>query len=356
MSLVLAVATVALAAPSLPREYLCFRAPGEIRIDGRLNDPAWATAPWTEDFVDIEGDKRPKPRHRTRAKMLWDDRFLYIAAELEEPHVWATLTRRDSVIFQDNDFEVFLDPDGDTHQYYELEMNALNTLWDLMLIKPYRDGGPAVFHWDFRRIRTAVDVQGTLNDPSDLDRGWTVEIAIPWNDVYEHQAQIAQDDSPPPTPWKPSEGATWRINFSRVEWDAEVVDGSYRKIPNRPEHNWVWSPQGAIDMHRPEQWGYLQFTEKPPAEARFVPDPAKPARQALHRFYYAARAYRERQGRWPRSWKEAGLTDPLPAGVLGFRVHTTPSLYEARATVRYPDGTEHVWVLHHDSKIFEAKK
>ncbi|MFN3684859.1 MAG: carbohydrate-binding family 9-like protein, partial [Fimbriimonadaceae bacterium] len=152
MSLVLAVATVALAAPSLPREYLCFRAPGEIRIDGRLNDPAWATAPWTEDFVDIEGDKRPKPRHRTRAKMLWDDRFLYIAAELEEPHVWATLTRRDSVIFQDNDFEVFLDPDGDTHQYYELEMNALNTLWDLMLIKPYRDGGPAVFHWDFRRI------------------------------------------------------------------------------------------------------------------------------------------------------------------------------------------------------------
>ncbi|MEJ5171980.1 MAG: hypothetical protein WHU10_13415, partial [Fimbriimonadales bacterium] len=197
--------------------------------------------------------------------------------------------------------------------------------------------------------------QGTLNDPRDEDRGWTVEIAIPWNDLYEHQAQISQDDSPPPTPWRPSEGTTWRVNFSRVEWDVVIDNGKYRKIPNRPEHNWVWSPQGAIDMHRPEHWGYVQFTERPADQARFVPDPAKPARQALHRFYYAAHAYRERHGRWPRSWREANLGE-LPAGVRTFRVHTTPILYEARATVRYPDGSEHVWAMLQDSKVFEVKR
>jgi len=51
--------------------------------------------------------------------MLWDDQAVYVAAELEEPHVWATLTQHDSVIFQDNDFEVFLDPDADGHNYGE---------------------------------------------------------------------------------------------------------------------------------------------------------------------------------------------------------------------------------------------
>ena len=91
---------------------------------------------------------KPKPRFRTRVKMLWDDEALYIAAEMEEPHVWATLTEHDSVIFHDNDFEVFLDPDGDNHLYGELELNALNTTWDLLLTKPYKDGGQAINAWE----------------------------------------------------------------------------------------------------------------------------------------------------------------------------------------------------------------
>src|SRR5262249_56044292 len=93
-----------------PRRYVCYRAPGPIAIDGRIAEGAWSAAPWSEPFVDIEGDRRPQPRHRTRVKMLWDDEALYIAAELEEPHVWATLTEHDSVIFHDNHFAAFLHP------------------------------------------------------------------------------------------------------------------------------------------------------------------------------------------------------------------------------------------------------
>ena len=188
-----------------PKHYLCYRAPGPLELDGRLDKPFWKDAPWTDDFVDIEGDRRPKPRFRTRAKMLWDDRFLYLGAELEEPHVWGTLTERDSVIFHDNDFEVFLDPDGDGALYAELEINALNTAWDLLLVRAYLAGGPAVNGWDIAGLRTAVHVDGSLNDPSDADRGWSVEIAIPW--------AALKDIAGCPCP--PRDGDLWRINFSR---------------------------------------------------------------------------------------------------------------------------------------------
>ena len=117
-------------------EPLSYRAPFAApapAIDGDLESGAWAAAPWTEDFVDIEGPRRPRPAYRTRAKILWDERFLYVGAELEEPHVWSTLRVRDQIVFHDNDFEVFIDPDGDGREYYEVEINARTTVFDLFL-------------------------------------------------------------------------------------------------------------------------------------------------------------------------------------------------------------------------------
>ncbi|MBN2091892.1 carbohydrate-binding family 9-like protein, partial [candidate division KSB1 bacterium] len=162
-----------------PKQYICYRTNIPLKIDGKLDENIWQQAEWTNDFVDIERDLKPKPRFRTRAKMLWDNEFFYFVAELEEPDIWATLTERDAVLFYDNDFEIFIDPDGDTHEYYEFEMNAFNTVWDLLLIKPYRDGGPAVNAWDIQGMKTAVFIEGTINQPGDTDRGWTIEVAMP---------------------------------------------------------------------------------------------------------------------------------------------------------------------------------
>jgi len=232
------------------QHYRCHYTEHPLVIDGRIDKPAWKSAPWSDDFKDIEGDSKPKPRFRTRVKMLWDDQYFYIGAELEEPHVWATLTQHDSVIFQDNDFEVFIDPDGDTLNYYEFEMNALNTGWDLLLDKPYKAGGKAKNEWEIPGLKTAVHINGTLNDPRNKDIGWTLEIAFPWKVLGEYARQAAP----------PREGDEWRVNFSRVEWLTEIVDGHYHKLPGKKEDNWVWSPQGLIDMHIPEKWGYVQFT------------------------------------------------------------------------------------------------
>ncbi|MBN9520578.1 carbohydrate-binding family 9-like protein [bacterium] len=287
-----------------PKGYVAPKLAGPVTVDGALTDPAWDAVPWGDPFVDIEGDRRPAPRHRTRVKMAWDDRALYIAAELQEPHVWATLTEHDAVIFHDNDFEVFLDPDGDNHVYGELELNALNTTWDLLLTKPYKDGGKAVNAWEVTGLTTAVKIDGTLNNPRDTDTGWTVEVRWPWAGLKELSGGVP-----------PKAGDRWRINFSRVEWDVTVENGKYKKVPNRPEHNWVWSPQGVIDMHRPERWGYLQFAEKPGEAFRLDPD--WEARDTLHRVYYAQRAHRAKAGRYTANAGDLGLTRPAGRVALG---------------------------------------
>lgn len=310
-----------------PKGYVCYRADTPLLVDGRLDKPAWVAAPWTDDFVNIEGDAQPGPPLRTRAKMLWDDDYFYIGAELAEPHVWATLTEHDSVIFQDNDFEVFIDPDGDNHDYYEIEINALNTVWDLRLVKPYRDGGPALNEWEIPGLKTAVWVDGTLNDSGDTDRGWSVEMAIPWAVLGEYARR----------PAPPADGDQWRVNFSRVEWDVEAANGTYRKILNRPEHNWVWSPQGVIDMHRPERWGFVQFSTAPPGTAVFRPDPSSAARDYLMQVYHAQHAYQDAQGRWAGAFSELTLPEP-PAGTKNGSLVLTADGFEAQ--IEYTTGPD----------------
>lgn len=251
--------------PSLPRRYVCQRVSKPIAIDGSLQDPDWARLSWSDEFVDITGKESLRPSHRTRVKLGWDDAFLYVGAELEEPHVWGTITERNAVMFEDNDFEVFIDPDGDGRNYYELEINALGTIWELSLPKPYGEGGVPVLGCNLTGLKSAVKVRGSLNNPTDEDEGWSVEIAFPWTGL----AKYNPNRSTPPQP-----GDVWQINFSRVQWQHEIVDGAYRRIPphgtslaeslnpeeqEHPEDNWVWSPQGAVNMHLPDRWGEVVF-------------------------------------------------------------------------------------------------
>ena len=239
----------------LPKHYIVNKINDQINIDGKDDELAWSNAIYTDDFIDIEGDKIP--RQKTNVKMLWDDKFLYVFAKLYENHIWGDITKRDEVIYYNNDFEVFINPNDDVFSYGEIEINALGTEWDLFLNRPYRLKGKADSSWDINGLKSAVDIIGTLNDPNDLDDYWTVEIAIPLKEI-EKLNTSGKDE-------KIISGDVWRINFSRVNWDFEINNGVYsRKKENGkylPEYNWVWSPQGIINMHVPENWGYLVFSE-----------------------------------------------------------------------------------------------
>jgi hypothetical protein len=271
-------------------------------IDGDINDKVWQKAQWTADFQDIEGDLKPRPYLQTQVKMLWDDSCLYIAAHMQEPNVWAYVKHHDEIVFHDNDFEVFVNPQNITHQYYEIEVNAINTIFDLFLNKPYRDFGDAMINWNADGLRTAVKVQGTLNDPSDKDKGWTVEMAIPFKALYiGNYLQI------------PHEGTLWRINFSRVEWDTKAVNGRYVKETKadgslKPEHNWVWSPQGIIDMHAPERWGYLLFTQKDTDNIIFRLPYQELQKRYLWLVYYHEKLWYKKHGYYLLTLDKLGLT------------------------------------------------
>ncbi|NJB70465.1 hypothetical protein GGR42_000927 [Saonia flava] len=239
----------------VPKHYIVSKNEGDIVIDGISNESSWKMAKFSDSFIDIEGIDTPK--YDTKIKMLWDEEYLYVYSEMEEPHIWADIKNRDEVIFYNNDFEVFIDPSGTTKNYAEIEINALGTVWDLLLDKPYRSSGKPNNHWNLNKLKSAVHINGTINDSSDIDSMWSVEMAIPMKALMELGLK--------PYP-KIDNGDQWRINFSRVEWNYDIVDSKYqrKKVNDKflKEYNWVWSNQKVINMHEPEKWGVLQFTNE----------------------------------------------------------------------------------------------
>ena len=261
------------------KRYVAHKTESPLIIDGKDDDPAWQSAQFTDNFIEIQGEIIPK--FDTRVKMLWDEDYFYIYAIMDEEHIWGTLTDHDAIIFHDNDFEVFIDPEGDGRNYSELEINALNTTWDLMLDRPYRLGGKANDFFEFEGLQSAVYINGTLNDPSDVDEYWSVELAIPMESILlaKHTRKKY-----------PSDKDIWRVNFSRVEWNHTIRDAKYerKKVNGRlaAEMNWVWSPQGEINMHIPELWGHVQFsTEAPNSFVTFEADEDEVTRQVAYQLF-----------------------------------------------------------------------
>ena len=239
----------------IPKKYTVNYTESEINIDGKDTELQWKKASKTADFIDISNNI--KPLQKTYMKMLWDDENLYIYARLYEEHIWGDITQRDAVIFKNNDFEVFLKPSIIHTNYGELEINALGTVLDLLLNKPYRLGGKANTKWNIDNLKSDVYISGTINDSSDEDYYWSTEISIPLNEILEING---------PDYKKVKSGDIWRANFSRVQWEHDISDGKYsRKKENnklKREYNWVWSRQGQINMHIPENWGFIYFNDK----------------------------------------------------------------------------------------------
>lgn len=285
----------------VPKNYIAYKTPNEIIIDGDEADKSWEKAEWTTLFTDIEGVEKPK--YDTQVKMLWDDEYYYILAKMEEPHVWANLVQRDTIIFYNNDFEVFIDPDGDTYNYYELEINALNTVWDLFINKPYREKNVVLNDWNITGLKSAVKINGTINNATDTDKGWTLEIAIPWaayRKSYNEQ-NVPKDNF-------------WRVNFSRVNWQHTVINGKYERKKGSdnkflPEYNWVWSPMGVINMHEPEKWGYVYFSSKEIGnKATFTIPQDDKIKWELFKLYRAQKQFLQKHKHWATSLKEIGVS------------------------------------------------
>jgi hypothetical protein len=327
-------------------QYAACHTAGPIRVDGNLSELSWQRAAWSAYFTDIEGSAQPAPTFKTRFKLLWDDSAVYIAAELEEPDVWASLTTRDAIVYHDNDFEVFIDPDGDGHNYFEVEVNAFNTIFDLLLVKPYRNGGPARTRWNAKGLRSAVTVTGTINQPGDQDQKWVVEMAIPL-----HALKLKTSDHPS------MDQAKWRVNFSRVEWDSEFINGAYtrKKSPATgrllPEHNWVWSPQGVINMHLPERWGTVYFLNQPPGLGPFkLPQPPLTgAKELLWLLYYKQQQYKKEHREYAAKLDMINFPKRVDYGGNGFEITLEARKKHYKAVASDKAGEK--WLISDDGRI-----
>jgi len=308
--------------------YVAPRIDYPLDIDGKLNDKAWQKAPWSDLFEDIAGLSIIKGTRKdsvsrilpTQVKICWDHHYLYIGARLMDPNLQATLHKRDTIIYHDNDFEVFFTTSPEVNTYYELEVNQLGTLLDLLMPKPYRSGGNALIHWDLKGLKLAVALQGSLNNAQDKDTGWTVEMAIPYTGILPFGAK------------SPKAGDYWRINFSRVQWDGHNGTSGWERNKGENgellrEHNWVWSPQGIIDMHAPDRWGYLFF------ETDSTTKPELPLieiqKKALWDIYYRQQIYRMRHGKFALTLAELGISatvelrDPASKGKFPYSLQLT---------------------------------
>jgi Carbohydrate family 9 binding domain-like len=256
--------------PPLPTSrYLVRRTRKPIRIDGVLDEAAWKAAATTGPFVNLLTGAPGEVK--TDAKLLWDDKNLYIALENADPDVWGDLEERDAKLASQDAVEVLLHADGNGKSYIELQVSPRNTVLDAYLpeYRKYEDAlDPARKPHDWTsRLKSAVKVHGTLNQRDDQDRSWTVELALPLADA---KGLAAQGVKVPP-----ALGDTWRINLFR--FDAPRGKGQVAV---------AWSPPLSTDIHALGRFGTIVFVD----EQGFVPisfpekgDPAANARmRAAH--------------------------------------------------------------------------
>jgi hypothetical protein len=260
--------------------YTCCRINELIEVNGDLTKPVWKNAKKSSRFVDmVTGEPG---LYNTQVAALWNKDYLYFAFWAEEPFVNATQKERDSIVFLENDLEIFIDG-GDC--YYELEINALNTIYEVFFIwrDAYKKGGkfdvpefdvhkdsaltfggdydrsgssfwhgrhPRGLRWafldyDMQGLQTAVKVDGKINDNSVVDKGWNVEIAIPWKSM----SWLANGRSLPP-----ENGDVWRIFFGRFQ----KMTPSGQEI--QPHPAWAMNKHGVYDTHIPECFSKVHFS------------------------------------------------------------------------------------------------
>ena len=214
------------------KQYTAYQTSEKITVDGKANEDSWQLAEWSDNFVDIKEGFDADSSNQTRFKVLWSNQHLYIYAELKEMHIWTYNVNASQTISNENNFEIFLDPDNDTHDYFEFELNAQNQLTDRYMPMSRRNGGEPVWDWNIRNFKSTVQLYGTINNPADTDSLWTIEVAIPFRSLTKTDKYQL-----------PKNRDYWKVNFARAEWETVIKSGMYYKKnnSNAGKQKWVWS-------------------------------------------------------------------------------------------------------------------
>ena len=206
-----------------------------VSIDGKLDDAAWQRAVLIDSFTVPWEKGGPAARKGTRARLLWDRDNLYVAADMDDTDLYADVTEHDGNTWDNDVFEVFLKPSADKPAYYEFHVTPANTVFDLFLPRRGHVGRfKKLGEFD---IESAVALRGTLDRWNDKDKGWSVEMRIPWESLAE-------------TGGRPAAGDEWRIALCRYDYDLE------HEAPELSSS----APLSRRDFHRHEDYAAVRFT------------------------------------------------------------------------------------------------
>ena len=218
--------------PPIP-EAVVHRASGKIAVGGELNEADWKQAPVLE--LGFPWESQTGAKQKTRVRLLWDDNNLYLGYECEDTDITAQYEKRDDPTYSDDAVEAFINPrPAQTDVYFGFEMNARAVLYDYVYFQT---------RYLFKRLnleglKLATKIDGTLNARGDRDKGWVLEVSIPFAE-FEPLAQNI-----PPKP-----GERWTLNLNR--WDGVAPD---RRLS-------MWSDSGLqrAHPHNPKRFGTIRF-------------------------------------------------------------------------------------------------
>ncbi|MEM1348264.1 MAG: carbohydrate-binding family 9-like protein [Myxococcota bacterium] len=260
--------------PRSPR-YVSRQIPGAaFAIDGKLDEPAWSSA----KSMRLAGFSRDANK-LTEVRITHTDEALYIGAFLADDHIWGTFTERDADTWTQEVLEVFLDVDGDGADYLEVQVTPRNVIFDANF--PQRLGTEglgsraeqidAARAWNMEGLETAVVVQGSVNDNSDTDTSWTLELKLPYASI-------------PGAAGKPQPGDSWALNIYRFDRPDEERGVGY-----------AWTTAVRGDFHQVDKFGRLAFaqpelppvdstqTNTPNPEVRLLPEGIDPSQLKMRR-------------------------------------------------------------------------
>jgi len=219
-------------------QYDVKRTTQKIVIDGIADEADWASAEVAHyQFAwHTEGEKEA-----TEVRMLWDDTFLYLYYKCDDKWIWAEHYNTNSTTYKDDCIELFWDPnpkDTSRRKYNMFEINCIGNL-----LSVYVGSGQPIKEKISRILppHIAQTVNGTVNDDSDIDEGWVIEVAVRFEDYTE-----IYDGS------TPDEGDMWRIGLNRLGGKT-----------NQQHSMWSPSQTEKPNFHRPQDFGEIYFRTLP---------------------------------------------------------------------------------------------
>ncbi|MDO9543468.1 MAG: carbohydrate-binding family 9-like protein [Kiritimatiellia bacterium] len=216
--------------------YRCPYSSIPITVDGELNEPVWEKAKTISLAIPVWFEE---PISKTEAKIVYDKDFLYVAFKAYDQDIWGYLTERDSSTCSEDVLEIFFKTDPAKDPYFDFEINALGTVYDAYTVKRhFAGGGRRWAHWDCAGLKVASKVKGTINDVTDKDEFWILEVAIPFAELPTLGGK------------SPVKGANWLISLARYDYSIYLPEG--RELTS-------CAPLSKLDFHWHEDWRNLIF-------------------------------------------------------------------------------------------------